>query len=109
MKSDLEGRPVHVRRNDRVEGHFLICFLALLFSRILELKIEHRHSVRRIQKSLKNATCRMIDKGTYSLSTQDEVFKDLEKAFQVSLNKDYAKIEHIRKYRKNIKKVSNKK
>ena len=109
MKSDLERRPVHVRRNDRVEGHFLICFLALLFSRILELKLERRHSVRRIQKSLKDATCRMIDKGTYSLNTQDEVFKDIEKSFQVSLNRDYAKVEHLRKYRKDIKKVSNKK
>ena len=108
MKSDLEGRPVYVRRNDRVEGHFLICFLALLLSRILELKLGHRHSVRRIQKSLKDATCRMIDKGTLSLNTQDEVFRDLEKAFGVSLNRDFVKIEQLRKYRRDILRVSNK-
>ncbi len=29
VKSDLEGRPVFVRRDDRIAGHFLICFLAL--------------------------------------------------------------------------------
>jgi len=92
MKSDLEGSPIHVQRNHRVEGHFLICYLALLVSRILELKLEHRYSIRRIQRSLKNATCRMIDRGAFSVNTQDDVFKDLEKVFQVSLNKDYAKI-----------------
>ena len=108
MKSDLEGRPVYVRRNDRVEGHFLICFLALLLSRILELKLGHRHSVRRIQKSLKDATCRMIDKGTLSLNTQDDVFRDLEKAFGVSMNRDFVKIEQLRKYRRDILRVSNK-
>ena len=108
MKSDLEGRPVHVRRNDRVEGHFLICFLALLFSRILELKLDHKHSVRRIQKSLKNATCRVISKGVYSLKMQDDVFHDIESVFGVSLDQDYARIEQLRGYKKEIIKKHNK-
>ena len=109
IKSDLEGRPVHVRRNDHVEGHFLICFLALLFSRILELKLEHRHSVRRIQKALKDGSCRMIHKGVYSLAKQDEVFRDIESIFGVSLDQDYARIEQLRTYKKEISKVHNKK
>lgn len=107
LKSDLEGRPVFVRRNDRVEGHFLICFLALMFSRILELKLNHRHSVRRIQKSLKDATCRVISKGLYSLNMQDEVFRNIESVFGVSLNQDYARIEQLRAYRKEICKKHN--
>lgn len=107
MKSDLEGRPVYVRRNDRVEGHFLICFLALLLSRILELKLGHRHSVRRIQKSLKDATCRMIDKGLYSLARQDDVFRDIESVFGVSLDQDYARLEQLRTYRKKIGRIHN--
>lgn len=109
IKSDLEGRPVYVRRNDRVEGHFLICYIALLLSRILELKLEHRHSVRRIQKSLKDATCRMIDKGLYSLAKQDAVFRDIESVFEVSLDQDYARIEQLRAYKKRIDKVHNNK
>jgi transposase len=109
IKSDLEGRPVHVRRNDRVKGHFLICYLALLLSRIIELKLEHRHSVRRIQKALKDATCRVIDKGLYSLAMQDEVFKDIESIFKVSIDQDYARIEQLRTYRKEAMKVHNKK
>lgn len=109
MKSDMEGRPVYVGRNDRVEGHFLICFLALLFSRTLKLKLEHRHSVGRIQKSVKDANCRMIHKGVYSVAKQDEVFRDIASIFGVSLDQDYARIEQLRTNKKEINKVHNKK
>jgi len=37
-KSDLEARPVFVRREKRIEAHFLICFISLLILRILEHK-----------------------------------------------------------------------
>jgi transposase len=102
LKTDLEARPVYVRRNEHVEGHFLMCFVALLIGRILELKLGNKHSIGKIQTSLKNATCRKIDKGVYSLNKQDEVFNDIEKAFDVSLNKKYVKLEELRSYRKAI-------
>ena len=108
LKSDLEGRPVFVKRNDRVEGHFLICYMALLLSRILELRLEHKHSVRRIQKSLKGATCRSIHKGIYSLAEQDEVFHDIEANFGVTLDQDFARVEQLRTYKKEIQKKHNK-
>lgn len=102
LKSDLEGRPVYVRKNDHVEGHFLVCFIALLISRILELKLEGKYSVRRIQESLKAATCREVNKGIYSLNKQDELFKDLENKFGVSLDYKHIRIEQLRKYKKEI-------
>lgn len=102
IKSDLEGRPVYVWTESHIEGHFLICFLALLIVRILELKTEHRFSVKRLQESLATATCRKIDKGLYSLNKQDEVFKEIEKEFGTSLNYAYVKLEQLRNYRKGI-------
>lgn len=39
MKTDFEARPVYVRREDRIQAHFLICFLSLLFYRLLEKKL----------------------------------------------------------------------
>ena len=109
MKSDLEGRPVYIRRNDRIEGHFLICYIALLLSRILELKLDYKYSVKRIQTSLKKATCRVIKKGIFSLNTQDEVYRELEEVFKGSLNYDFVRIEQLRKYKKEIDKVYKKK
>lgn len=102
LKSDLEGRPVYVRREDRVEGHFLLCFVALLLSRLLENKLDQKYSVRKIQNALKNANCRKITSGIYSLNKQDEVYKELEDIYDVSLNFMNTRIEQIRSYRKEI-------
>lgn len=102
LKSDLEGRPVYVRRNDHIKGHFLICFIALLISRILELKLDHRFSVRKLQKALGDATCRKIDKGIYSLNKQDEIYHEIENAFGVTLDYRHVRVEQLRSYRKSI-------
>jgi len=51
----------------------------------------------------------MIHKGVYSLAKQDEVFRDIESIFGVSLDQDYARIEQLRTYKKEINKVHNKK
>lgn len=102
IKSDLEGRPVFVRDNDHVEGHFLICFLALLFSRILEMKLGGKVSIAKIQSALRNASCRHLSKGIYSLNKQDEVYRKIEEAFGVSLNYRNVRIEQLRSYRKDI-------
>ncbi|ERJ10860.1 IS1634 family transposase [Haloplasma contractile] len=102
LKSDLEGRPVYVRRNDHIEGHFLVCFIALLITRILELKLDYQYSVPKIQKSLKEATCRKIEKGIYSLNKQDEVYREIEKVFDVSLDYRFVRLEDLRSYRKAV-------
>ena len=39
MKTDLDARPVYVRRDDRIKAHFLTCFLALLLYKYLEKKV----------------------------------------------------------------------
>lgn len=102
LKSDLEGRPVYVRLADRIEGHFLLCFVALLMTRMLEKKLEYKYSIRKIQEALKNGTCRKITSGIYSLNKQDEVYKAIELAHGVSLNQKNARIEAIRAFRKEI-------
>ena len=38
-KSDLNARPVYLKRDDRIKAHFLTCFLSLLLYRYLERRI----------------------------------------------------------------------
>ncbi|MDM8534410.1 IS1634 family transposase [Clostridiaceae bacterium HSG29] len=102
FKTDLEGKPVYVRNIDHVEGHFLVCFIALLISRILEMKLENKYSIKRIQESLKNATCRKIGNGLYSLNKQNEVFRNIEKTFDISLNYSKVRIEQLRNWKKEL-------
>ena len=42
MKSELKARPVYLKRDDRIEAHFLTCFVALLIYRILTKQIRER-------------------------------------------------------------------
>jgi transposase len=102
LKTDLEGRPVYVKTPDHVEGHFLVCFMALLISRILEMKLDNKYSIKRIQESLKNATCREITNGIYSLNKQDETYKKIGGVFKVAMDYKNVRIETLRKYRKEI-------
>lgn len=39
MKTDFSARPVYVRREDRIQAHFLTCFLALLIIRLLKREL----------------------------------------------------------------------
>lgn len=39
MKSQLDARPVYLHKKDTIIGHFLICYLAVLLTRLLQFKI----------------------------------------------------------------------
>lgn len=39
MKSQLDARPVYLQKEDTITGHFLICYLAVLLTRLFQFKI----------------------------------------------------------------------
>ena len=39
MKSELDARPVYLQRESTITGHFLICYLAVLLVRLLQVKV----------------------------------------------------------------------
>ena len=43
MKSALEVRPIYHWTEDRIRGHFVVCFLAFLLERRLEQKLHNNH------------------------------------------------------------------
>ena len=53
MKTEFEARPTFVRLENRITAHFLICFLALLVYRLLELKLEGAYTCEEILSTLK--------------------------------------------------------
>lgn len=54
MKTDFSARPVYVRREDRIQAHFLICFLALLIYRLLEKQLDNKYTCEEILDKLKS-------------------------------------------------------
>ena len=54
MKSIIKTRPIYLSNEDRIQSHFLICFLALLFIRILQIKLNRIYSVDEIVNGVKD-------------------------------------------------------
>jgi len=100
IKHDLEGRPVYVRNDERINGHFLTCFIALTVMRILEHKLKNKYSVAKIQEALNSATATLIEKDIYLISDPTNTYKEMMKEFDLAFSKKYALVEEIRKYRK---------
>jgi hypothetical protein len=56
-KSELEARPVYVRLADRIEAHFLTCFIALTILRIIQKKTGRVYSAEKIIDCLNRISC----------------------------------------------------
>lgn len=39
MKSELDARPVYLQRRDAITGHFLVCYIAVLLMRLLQVRV----------------------------------------------------------------------
>lgn len=61
-KSDLETRPIFHFKEDPIKLHILICFIALVISKHIEIKTEL--SIRRFITEMKIADARMLNKFT---------------------------------------------
>lgn len=96
-KSELEARPVYVSTQEHIEAHFLTCFVSLLILRILEMKIERKHSSMAIVESLRNCTCALVDQNIYMFHYYDEVLKDLGNALNIDFSTRVRSLKEIKK------------
>ncbi|GAB2322328.1 IS1634 family transposase [Alkalibacterium sp. s-m-28] len=53
MKSEMKSRPVYLQKDERIQAHFLTCFLSLLIFRILEKKLGETFTCPEIIETLK--------------------------------------------------------
>lgn len=66
-KSDLEVRPIYVNTTEHINGHFMICYTALVIIRLLQLKLKNKLSTERIVKALNLCRCTIPEKGIIHL------------------------------------------
>lgn len=74
MKSEFEARPVYLQRDDRIEAHFLTCFIALMIYRILEKKLGEKYTCEEIIRTLRHMEMRKVaDQGYIPCYTRTEL------------------------------------
>lgn len=103
-KSDLEARPVYVSRTEHIEAHFLICFLALVMARVLEMRLGHRYSIAKILESLGKAECTYLQQQYYLFDYCDEVLEDIGTIFNIDFSKRIRTLGEIKKIFADMKK-----
>lgn len=65
MKSEFEARPVFLQRDDRIEAHFLTCFVSLMIYRILEKQLKEKYSCEEIIETLRKMNMREVKNEGY--------------------------------------------
>lgn len=103
-KSDIEARPVHLSREDRIQAHFLICFVSLTISRILQYRLNNKFSVSKILESLRNVSCSHIKENIYMFDYRDEVTDACSESFGIDFKSKYMKLGEIKKILGEVKK-----
>lgn len=97
IKSEFKARPVYIHKEKRIEAHFLICFVALLIMRVLEIKLKEKHTVRQIRNSLINYSCSHLEQNYYLFDYRDDVLKSIEPVFNFDFSKKIMSLSEIKK------------
>ena len=97
MKTDLRSRPVYVSLEEHISSHFLTCFLALLFIRIIEKKLEERFTTNAIIESLRNINYVDVEAGYIAAFTRSDVIDALVKEFKIECDFNTYTPEQMRK------------
>ena len=75
MKSQLDARPVYLQKQETITGHFLICYLSVVLTRIFQFKIlKNNFSTEQIFEFIKKFKVVKISEYNYLNLTRDSEF-----------------------------------
>ena len=100
----MEGRPVYVRTENHIRGHFLCCYISLVLSRLLEYKLRKRETpipIGKIVESLNGlrTTTIKLDRlpAIYATTGISEEIKQICAALEMTVPEDYETAASLRK------------
>jgi len=95
-KTHLKSRPVYVSLEQRIEGHFLTCYIALLILRLLSKRLGGRYAPEQIIESLKRYQSCFVKDNVFRLTYYDHIIRDIGEALNLTLNRRYLRTGEIR-------------
>lgn len=96
-KSNLDARPVYLSRKDHINAHFLICFIALVIARIVEIRLGNKYTIEKILKTLRKVSCSHMDANHYLFDYADEVTDNINDVFNLNIGQKVMTLGEIRK------------
>jgi len=82
MKSEFKARPVFLSNHDRIEAHFITCFISLMIYRLLEKRLNEKYTCSEIISGLIDMNFNVIKGDGYTPSyTRTDFTDSLHEAF----------------------------
>ncbi|WP_425539617.1 IS1634 family transposase [Microaceticoccus formicicus] len=95
-KSQLEARPVYLSRKDRIESHFLICFVTLVLLRLLEKDLDGSNiSIEKAIEEMREITGTHLDENYYMFDCFNEIIEKLGQTVGVDFSKRFITVAEI--------------
>ena len=105
MKSEFKARPVYLSRDDRIQAHFMTCYISLLIHRILEKKLEEKYTSNDIIETLRNMNLYKEDsEGYIPAYTRTDLTDKLHEISGFRTDYEITTEKKMKKILKNIKK-----
>jgi len=95
-KSTFEARPIYLSREEHINAHFLICFIALVIARLVEIRLSNKYTIEKIVNALRKVSCSHVDGNTYFFDYADEVTDDINDAFNTDMGKKFMTLKEIK-------------
>ena len=91
MKSELDARPVYLQKENSIKGHFLICYVTVLLTRILQFKVlDNKYSTSKICEFYRNfRLVKVNDKKYINITRASEFITELGKKLNQPLTNYY--------------------
>jgi transposase len=119
-KTDLEGRPVFVHKQEHINAHFLICFIALLMVRLIQYNIlkytgkdtkatknwEEGLSADKIKKALNIWGVNILPRGWFQSKKPDDNLKLILESFNIKWSFGWINEHQLRGLKQTVDKIS---
>ena len=95
-KSDLDIRPVHVSREDRINAHVLTCFISLVILRLIQKKTDYKFTPEQIIKCLNEISCSHEHTNLYLFDYRSNISDALGRAFGIDFTNKRLQLNEIK-------------
>jgi transposase len=97
INSTYRARPVFVSRAEHMHTHFLTCFVSLVLTRILEMKIQKQYPLDQVLRSLRKCNYVHIEDNYYIQSYYDSVLALVGDIIGVDFSTKYGTLHKIKR------------
>ena len=104
MKSEFKARPVYLSKDERIEAHFLVCFISMVIYRILEKRTKEKYTVSELVEELRSMNVlRLYGEGFIPTFKRSDITDEIQKIFNLTLDTEIIPTKIMNKNKRNSK------